>query len=150
MGFRFSLETVLRLRRSLEDGERLRLQSLLADRAQLQTQIREISVSRATLGEKLKASLQHEPLSGSEMQFAGQRVCACDLQAARLHAAVAMVTQQIERQQSLLLRRRLDRKLLENLRERQLLSYEAETRRRAQSQLEELFLLRRAREQKSS
>ncbi len=146
MGFRFSLQTVLRLRRSLEDGERLRLQTLLVDRAQLQTRIGETITSRAALGAKLNTSLQQQTLSGGEMQFAGQRLRACDLQSARLNASVAAVTQQIERQQALLLRRRIDRKVLEQVRERQLTRYEADIERRTQSQVEEMFLLRRARE----
>ena len=146
MGFRFNLETLLRLRRSLEDGERLRLQTLLAGRSQLQREIGKTTESRAVIEEKLKASLQQETLSGSEMQFTGQRLTACDLQTAHLHLSVATVTQQIERQQALLLRRRIDRKVLEQLRERQLADYEAEAQHRAQSQVEEMFLLRRARE----
>jgi flagellar export protein FliJ len=146
MGFHFSLETVLRLRRSLEDGERLRLQTLLVDRAQLQTRISETIALHAALGTKLNTSLQQQTLSGGEMNFAVQRLRACDLQSARLNASLAALGQQIERQQALLLRRRIDRRVLEQLRERQMLRYEADTQRRTQSQVEELFLLRRARE----
>lgn len=144
MGFRFSLESVLRIRRSLEDGERLRLQTMLVQRAQLEREISQTSASRSALGANLKASLQKELLLGSEMQFALQRLRACDLQSARLHGSVTTLTQQIERQQAELLRRRIDRKVLEQLRERQLRSYEIDTQRRTQSQVEELFLLRRA------
>lgn len=145
MGFRFSLETVLRLKRSLEDAERLRLQSLLADRAQLRTRVDETIASRTALGASLVASLQREFLPGSEMQFAWQRQRACDLQSARLNSSLATVLQQIERQQALLIQRRIDRKALDQLRERQRERYEADAQRRAQSQLEELFLLRRER-----
>jgi flagellar export protein FliJ len=149
MGFRFSLETVLRLRRSLEDGERLRLQTLLVDRAQLQTRIGETIASRAALGGKLNTSLQQQTLCGGEMQFAVQRVRACDLQSARLNASLATLAQQIEHQQAALLRRRIDRKVLEQVRERQLARYDAETQHRAQSQVEEMFLLRRPQDRKS-
>ncbi|MFZ0706744.1 MAG: hypothetical protein WAM71_14145 [Candidatus Korobacteraceae bacterium] len=142
MGFRFSLETVLRLRRSLEDSERLRLQSLLSERAQLQTRISETIASRAALGDRLNALLKNETLSGSEMQFAVQRRRACDLQVARLNASVTTLSQQIERQQAVLLRRRLDRKVLEQLQTRQLTRYEADMQHRTQSQVEEMFLLR--------
>lgn len=145
MGFRFTLETVLRLRRSLEDGERLRLQLLLADRAQLQRTISETTASRSEVGNKLTQSMKQEELSAAEMQFAAQRLTACDLHSARLHASVSTMTQQIERQQSVLLRRRIDRKVLEQLRARQLERHEAETQRREQLQAEELFILRRRR-----
>jgi flagellar export protein FliJ len=147
MGFHFSLETVLRLRRSLEDGERLRLQSLLVDRAQLQARIGETIASRAALVTKLNASLQQQTLCGGEMQFAVQRLRACDLQSARLNASLATLALQIERQQAILLRRRIDRKVLEQVRERQMARYEAEAQHRAQLQTEELFLLRRGHEQ---
>ena len=143
MRFRFSLETVLRLRQSLEDSERQRLQILLADRAQLQTEIGETIASRAALGARMISFLQQQRLTGAEMQFAAQRVRACDLHSARLDASIANLTKQIERQQALLLRRRVDRKVLEQVRERQRSRYEAETQRRTQSQIEELFLLKR-------
>ena len=146
MAFRFSLETVLRLRHSLEDGERLRLQALLAQRAQLQREIHNTLESRAGLNAKLTAKIQRDQLSGGEMHFAAQRLRACELQAARLNAAVAALTQPIERQQALLLQRRIERKVLEQVREDQRARYEAEAQHRAQSQIEELFLLRRARE----
>jgi hypothetical protein len=42
-----------------------------------------------------------------------------------------------------LLRRRLERRVLEQVRERQLARYQTEAERRAQVQLEEQFLLRR-------
>ncbi len=150
MGFHFSLETVLRLRRSLEDGERLRLQTLLVQRAQLQRELSQTSASRSVLSAKLKASLQQEVVAAGEMQFALQRLRACELQSARLQGSIATLTQQVERQQAVLLRRRIDRKVLEQLREGQLARYETESQHRAQSQVEEMFLLRRAREAISS
>jgi flagellar export protein FliJ len=143
MPFRFSLETVLRLRRSLEDGERLRLQSLLAERAQLETAIHQTSASRSNIGHELTASIRQRSLVAAEIRFAGQRLVACDKQSARLHASLATLSQHIERQQAMLLRRRIDRKVLEQLRMQQLKMHEAEAQRRQQSQMEELFLLRR-------
>ncbi len=145
MAFRFPLETVLRLRRSLEDGERLRLQTLLSRRAQLQSEVGEVIEARATLDAKLKAAMQQGRLSGGEMQFAGQRLCACQIHTARLNAAAATLKEQIERQQSVLLQRRVERKVLEQVREQRLARYEAEAQRRGQAQVEEMFLLRRAR-----
>ena len=143
MGFRFSLETVLRLRRSLEDGERLRLQTLLAERAQLQTRISETGTSHAALITKLKASLTEQALPSGEMHFSLQRARACELQNARLNASLVPLAQHIEGQQASLVRRRIDRKVLEQVRERQRSRYEADANRRTQSQLEEIFLLRR-------
>lgn len=143
MRFRFSLETVLRLRRSLEDNERLRLQTLLGERAQLERDISETGASRRALSERLNGSLRQELLSGAELHFALQRLTACDFQSARLNASRVTLSQQIERQQAALLRRRLDRKVLEQLREGQLGRYESETQHREQARIEELFLLRR-------
>jgi flagellar export protein FliJ len=143
MGFRFSLETLLRLRRSLEDDERLRLQALLAQRAQLEREVRESIESRTALNAKLQAAMHQALVSGSEMHFAGQRQRGCEAQAARLNAAAELLAQPIEQQQTVLLRRRLERRVLEQVRERQLARYQTEAERRAQVQLEEQFLLRR-------
>ena len=99
MGFRFSLETVLRLRQSLEDSERLRLQALLANRAQLERALGETASSRRAVGNQLKTSLRQEAVSAAELHFAVQRLAACDLQTARLNASLNALHQQIERQQ---------------------------------------------------
>ncbi len=144
MAFRFSLETVLRLRRSLEDSERLRLETLLAQRAQIEREIGDTLESYAALNAKLKQTMEHDRLPGAELQFAIQRLRGCELQVARLHAAIATLAQTIARQQALLLRRRRDRKVLEHVRERQFKQYEAEAQHRGQAEVEELFLLRRA------
>ena len=84
-------------------------------------------------------------MSAAELHFAVQRLAACDLQTARLNASLNALHQQIERQQEVLLRRRLDHKVLEQLRTGQLTRFESEQQHRAQSQIEELFLLRRER-----
>ena len=146
MAFRFSLETVLRLRCSLEDNERLRLQTLLAERAHLERAIGETTSIHVALAAKLKTSLRQEEPTGGEMHFALQRLSACDLQAARLRASRDSLTQHIERQQAVLLRCRRDRKVLEQLRTGQQTRYESEQQHRAQLQVEELFLLRIERE----
>ena len=143
MAFRFSLETVLRLRRSLEDGERLRLQSLLAGRAQLQSTMNETAASRSKIGHELSQCVGRQALPAAEMQFAVQRLAACDTHSARLHASILNLSQQIERQQAMLLRRRIDRKVLEQLRAQKLETHEKEAERREQTRMEELSLLRR-------
>jgi len=144
MAFRFALETVLRLRRSLEDEERLRLQTLLARRASLENEVRDTGQAQVALKVALNHGLQQASLPGSELQFGAHRLRACELHTARLKAAASTLGQQIERQQSLLLRRRVERKVLEQLRDRQRARYECEVARREQAQIEELDLLRRA------
>ena len=145
MAFRFGLETVLRLRRSLEDEERLRLQTLLARRAGLESEARATREVRAALNAALKATMQESSLLGGELQFAAQRMLACEIRAAYLAESAATLGTQIERQQSALLQRRVERKTLEQLRDRQRIHYEVEVERHWQAQIEELFLLRRAR-----
>jgi len=147
MGFRFSLETVLRLRRGLEDSERLRLQELHFQRAQLERQLAATVSSQTALSAALQAAMAKQaPLCGGEIGFSDQRLRACQQQAERLRNAAACLDQRVIRQQAVLLERRTQRQVLEQLRGQQWSQYERETQRRAQAQIEELFLLRRWRE----
>lgn len=144
MSFRFSLQTVLRLRRNLEDREWLQLQTLLARQARLEEDARLTGQAHADLNSAINSALGHSPLSGSELQFASQRLHACEAQAKRLATTAVALREAIGRQQSVLLERRVERKTLEQVRDRQQARYEMEAQRRSQAGLEELFLLRRA------
>ena len=143
MAFRFSLGIVLRLRRSLEDAERLRLQKLQAERVLLDEQLSDIDSTRTTIISHLQSAMRDQPaLPGSELQFATQRLWACDLQRERLSLARARLQEQIIRQQEAVLQRRRERQLLEQVRDQQRSLYKRGASRQAQAQIEELFLLR--------
>ena len=144
MPFQFSLETVLNLRRSLEDAERLRLQNLLLQRAELERRLTATTSAETALRAALLAAMgDRVPVPGVEIRFAGQRLEACARQALRLERQVTGLDQQILRQQAVLLQHRTRRQLLEQLRNQYWSRYEREVERRTQSQVEELFLLRR-------
>ena len=150
MSFRFSLETVLRLRRNLEDRERLQLQALLARRARLEEDARLTIQAHSALGAACEEALAKNRLAGGELQFVFQRLRACEAQATRLARLAVALGEDIKRQQSVLRQRRVERKVLEQVRERQRARYEMEAQRRSQAKLEELFLLRRTAEAATS
>ena len=145
MAFRFSLETVLRLRRSLEEAERLRLQRLHVDRRHLDELTSETSKAQGAITAALYSAIGKEaPLLGAELRFAAQRLHACILERERLVSAAAILEHQIARQQNVLLQRQVQRKVMDELREQQRSLYERNTNRRAQTAIEEILLLRRA------
>jgi flagellar export protein FliJ len=143
MGFHFTLETVLRLRRSLEDRERLRLQSLHFQRTELELQIDAAALVQKRLRAGLNSDMNKAAICGAELQFTIQRVRACESRAGRLRALTAGLDQQIAKQQVLVLERRRQRRVLEQLRDQQWSRYQSDTEHRAQAQIDELFLLRR-------
>jgi len=145
MGFRFSLETVLRLRRSLEDRERLRLQMLLARKTQLEYEAAITRQAGRQLRENVVQELEQGPLPAIEAQFVRQRSGACEIAAARIRQAKVTLEQQIDRQRAAYVERSIGRKVIERLRERQAERYQSQAERRAQAQMEELALLRRGR-----
>ena len=82
MGFRFSLETVLRLRRTLEEVERGRLQKLLGDRASLERQLCDTRSTQEAIAAAVQSLIQQRPtVPGSELRFAAQHIADNVLQA---------------------------------------------------------------------
>lgn len=144
MAFRFSLETVLRLRRSLEERERLRLATLLARRSELELEVGRAEELRTGLKAKLQLVMSETSLPAGEMQLVEQRTRGCELHARRLRAALATLAQEIARQTAAYVEQRRDREVLENVRQQQQRRYETEAQRRSQARLEELVLLRLA------
>ena len=145
MGFHFPLETVLRLRRTLEDRERMRLEMLVARRTQLELAATSTLEAGGRLRESLVRGLEAGALPAVEVEFACRRDGACKAEVGRIRHATAALEKQIEHQRAVYLERSVGRKVIEGLRERQLEHYQSAMESRMQAQLEELALLRRAR-----
>ena len=147
MAFRFSLESVLRLRRSFEDLEQLRLQKLQGERALLGQQLSTVAAVELAVDVKMRSAMSGPAwLPGSEIQFAMQRLRACRLEQERLSKVIANMESQIAQQQIVFLQCRVQRKVLDQLCERQRSAYVSEAERRMSARSEELFLLRRGHE----
>lgn len=141
MPFRFSLETVLRIRKSFVRLEHLRLLALAAivehGRRELESHDRE--------SEKAVQNAQRDLLIGSvaaELQFESVR------RALRLQERLALEKRLVElgrlyrKQQLVLLAAQKKRDILENLRNRKLAAYQREQVRREQQRIDELFIAR--------
>jgi flagellar protein FliJ len=139
--FRFSLDPVLRLRGQLEEQAQL---DLAASRRRLeQEQAALLETERQLhLYERLRAQLQQAPLSPSAL-------CAADpyreeLERARedRRAAVREAEDTVARSLQTLRQRRVDREILDRLRERRHLEHQGVALREEQQSLDETAVLR--------
>ena len=141
MPFRFSLETVLRVRKSFERLEHLRLVALGAIVAHVRRELE--SHDR----ESANASLQSQRglLAGAvaaELQFETVRRAIRMQQRVILESNLLELDRRYRKQQLVLLGAQRKREILENLRSRKLAAYQREQARREQQQIDELFLAR--------
>jgi flagellar protein FliJ len=140
MAFRFPLQAVLRYRESFERRERLRLQVITREVAKARQQCEEAKHERfRALGEfrqKLRQSLR-----GAELQFE----LACDRARVRRIAALREQVMKLEesrvRQLEAFRNAQQQRKILDNLRDRQFAAYRLIRDRREQQQMDDRFLI---------
>jgi flagellar export protein FliJ len=147
MAFRFSLEAVLRYRRSLEDGEKMRLQALLARRAALQAELERVRHAYLQLQTALNQELQRAPVPAIEIQFSVAGLRSSQRREAGLQSQMQQLQAEITQQTARYRQEQRKREMLESLREAQLSDYRLNQQRRQQALLDELFLLRRGRGQ---
>jgi len=141
MAFRFPLRALLRLRQGYERREQLRLQILTRElhqaRQRLETLNQEQTAARKQLEESLRAGM-----AGAELHFE----VACAAERAKHHKALAeqsvKLAAQRENQLGIFRRAQQQRKVVESLRDRQYELYRRIQARRAQQQMDELFLFR--------
>jgi flagellar export protein FliJ len=140
MAFRYPLQSLLRLRQSIERQEEQRLFASAAVVARLRAQIQEFERARV---EKRRAAVQ-EMMSGSSgaaMQFAAL----CDAAAERTYRKLRLELLEAERQRleqlSVYQHARQKREIFEGLRERREIIYERELAHREQERADEAFLI---------
>jgi flagellar export protein FliJ len=141
MAFRYSLQSLLRLRLSLERQEEQRLFAIAALVARLRAEIEQlkqddVEVRRSQLGEMGEVS------SGASLQFAA----ACGAAREKARTKLEFQLEGAERKRHAQLRAyqsvRQKREILESLRERQEEAFELENMRREQQAVDESFLIR--------
>lgn len=144
MAFQFSLDTLFRLRVSLEQKEERALEEIARRITVVKQLIVEVERERSTAIRR-----QHEALaigiSASEMHFE----LSCDEVREQRHRQLTnqLVELQKEhrRQQVVYLEARQKREILENLRDRQEAEYRRERARQEQQAVDDLFLMRTSR-----
>ena len=149
MSFQFTLQAVLRLRESFERRERQRLEVIGREVAKTCNQCEQAKVDRSNALLELQKRLG-QGLTATEMQFE----LSCDRARAR---RIAALNERLEKLQDLR-RRQLEvfrkaqqqRKILENLRERQFADYQLLQTRREQQQLDDRFAITHARQTTAS
>lgn len=143
MPFRFPLETVLHLRRSLERQQELRLR---AANQQVMRVHHMIDLLDGHLREMKSHSSQHllQGTAAVELHFA--LLCEGTLGKHRLvlERELLRLEELRDQQQKAYQQARRERETFESLRERQLLEYKRDAARREQRQLDDAFLLRQA------
>jgi flagellar export protein FliJ len=143
MAFVFPLQGVLRVRELQERSELQRLQALAAQMAAARAEIANLE----TEAEQIRRGVWQDAsagISGAELHFSAARESA-SLERRRL---LQTKLQELERAQQAQMQRYLQvrrkKETIAHLREEQLAAYELEQSRRAQRQLDELFLVRQA------
>lgn len=149
MGFRFSLEGLLRLRGALEQVEerallRLRLEERLLEQEMEQVAaLRTRQASRRT--SQRTAAVPGGSLTGADLQFAGFLEARLALEEDRMRQQLRERREETQRQVSVFSLARRRREAIEALRDRQRAAYREAEQRREQRGLDELFLLQRLR-----
>ena len=143
MPFRFSLQAVLRCRESFEQRERQRLEAITRELVKARQQWEQAKQERANALVQFQKKL-HQGMTAAEMQFE----LACDrVRVRRIAALNAQVTklEDLRRRQLEIFRHaQQQRKILDNLRDRQLAAYQLVQARRTQQQLDDRFLITHA------
>ena len=141
MAFHFSLESMLRLRRGRERMELLKLEAISSEQAETRTRLEQLALNSRESRRRFQQTLA-EGLAGSELQFEA----VLETQWSSLRQALLVHFHELERRRQLqvqvYLRARQQREILENLRQRRLELYRIDEVRRAQQQLDDLFLMR--------
>lgn len=145
MAFHFALETVLRYRRTLEERECIRLQTLLARRVAAVQKIEALRAARTGLRTNVQRSLEQKRLSAAELQLCVARSNSIEQAAARVRLELKELETEIMRQIKQYRGERQRSEVLQSLRDAQQREYFLTQQRREQAMLDELYLLRRDR-----
>lgn len=142
MAFRFSLQTVLQFRRSVEHQEEIRLRAIHQALRKVRHQIEQIAAAICQESELSRNEIEGGT-TGAEIQFHAETHSALMEQQRRYQCELLRLAKICEQQQVVFNQARKQRETLESLRDRLLRDYETESRRREQRTIDELFLMRR-------
>jgi flagellar export protein FliJ len=145
MAFQFTLEAVRRFRQSLEDLERLRLESLLANRAALLRELEQSRDASFALQQQQQRSLMASPTPASQIHFTVARLEAMASQQKLWQHQLQELQGAVAEQMARFQQERQKRGVLDSLRDSQWREYRLQQQRREQAHLDELHLLGRAR-----
>jgi flagellar export protein FliJ len=141
MAFRFSLQSILKLRCAQEHAESVKLEAIVAEQRWIRKGLEILSEASARVERRFQQELMGG-LTGSEVHFQD----ACQSSTALLRATLQQRLEALEQQRlaqlQIFYRARQNRQILDNLRLRQLAEYNAELVRKEQQERDEMFLLK--------
>lgn len=143
MAFQFSLRALLRLRRTYEQRERMRLTLLNGAFHRIQHEYDDLGQQRQARFEQLEEKLQ-TGIPGAEFHMENALVTLTVNQQRELAAQMKALETQIQAQASAFREAQKKRKTLDSLREHELQAYQQIQNRREQQQFDDLFARRRA------
>ena len=143
MAFQFSLRSLLRLRRTYEQRERLRLALLNSSRARLRHDLEEAASQRVQEFEGFMTRLQ-AGLTGAEFHLDEASLQQSAKKQHELSALLAALELQVKKQVEAFRESQMKRKTLDSLRERELHAFQMIENRREQQLIDDLFARRQA------
>lgn len=141
MAFQFALEAVLRVRRTQERAERLKLESIIAEEQRAQARLRE-TIERSFEQHRQFQRRLTGGMAGTELQFEMEREARVKAACHELRNQIVELEKRRIAQVQIYYPARRNLELVENLRQRKLEDYRTEQARREQQDLDALFLLR--------
>lgn len=147
MAFRFSLQSVLRLRRSIENQEEKKLMAIAAAAARVRAELQKLKDAAV-----VQAGIQIEELNsgaalGAMLRFRAE----CGVRRRMLQdewlKRLLELEQQRSEQTNVFLRARQRREILEGLRDHQKAAWKLEITQREQELMDEAYLIRKFREE---
>ena len=140
MAFEFRLETLLRIRKRLEEAAQLRLVSLVnrrdAVRNALEKERARLEEARQDMEERIRAGIMSD-----DFQFRWQQISHLEKRCRELAADVKQAEMDLAQGREELTRRHVERELVDNLRERDLRKYLEEVDRQLQKELDDIASL---------
>jgi flagellar FliJ protein len=140
MPFRFSLQAVLRWRLSLERREQLRLDLITRETTRTRNERENARLDRANALHLFQGKLR-AGMNSVELQFELASDQARKMRIAALGERLSKLEDLRRRQIEVFYKARQQRKILENLRDKQLSKYELDLSRRQQQQMDDRYLL---------
>jgi flagellar export protein FliJ len=143
MAFVFPLETVRRLRRSLETQEERRLLAIAASLAQARNSLEALESERMDLRREEVREMEAGAF-GAVLNYGVVREASLDAERRKVLQQITDLERLREDQIGIYRQARQKREILDSLRERRLADYTTEEARREQARMDELFLANRA------
>ena len=142
MSFEFSLQGLLRLRESLEKEEEQKLAAAIGELKRLQTKLEKVREQLASTSERL-SNLLARGTTGADLHLLCFEKVLLERREKALAESVSSALKGVQDQQARFLEAKKKRKILGDLREKQLALFLLTERRKDQQVIDDTFLLRR-------